>query len=175
MKRLILLRHAKTEAWNEGVSDTDRRLLDRGHDDARNIAAELHRAGWIADCALVSTARRTRETWRHLHDLMPDCSVSMTDELYLAGVPALEGLVGLAAGDASTVLVIGHNPGLHDFALTILRQAGSHDHQVAKRLWEKLPTGSAILFEADDDGAFVPVHFKLSRFIRPKDIRSQYE
>ena len=172
MKRLILLRHAKTEAWNEGVSDRDRQLVPSGHSDAEAMAERLVEMGWVPDKALVSSARRTRETWRHFAGHMPQCDAVVTDTLYLAGIPAIEGLVGLAAADHHTLLVVGHNPGLHDMALIILRQAGSHDHQAAKRLWEKLPTGSAILFEAEEDGPFVPVHFKLCHFIRPKDVRA---
>ena len=171
MKRLILLRHAKTEAWNEALSDRDRKLLSRGHEDAENIAAELAGLGWTADRALVSTARRTRETWRHLSEVMPEAKVTLSEELYLAGLPAIEGLISLAATDAKTVIVIGHNPGLHDFACRITREAGSRDHQAGKRLWDKLPTGAAALFEAEDDGPFIPVHFALKHYIRPKDIR----
>lgn len=172
MKRLILLRHAKTEAWNEGLSDKDRKLVSRGHSDAENIARELVGMGWTADGALVSSARRTRETWRHIAAEMPKCEAKLCDDLYLAGTPAIEKLIAGAAAGYETLLVVGHNPGLHDMALLILRQAGSLDHQAAKRLWEKLPTGSAILFESEEDEAFIPVHFRLSHFIRPKDLKA---
>jgi len=172
MRRLILLRHAKTEAWNEGLQDRDRKLVTRGHQNAEAMASALVEMGWSADGALISSARRTRETWRHLAAHMPRCQATFCDDLYLAGTPAIEKLIGQAAGEHETLLVVGHNPGLHDMALMILRQAGSRDHQAAKRLWEKLPTGSAILFESEENEAFIPVHFKLAHFVRPKDLKS---
>ena len=62
MKRLILMRHAKTETWTEGLDDFGRALTDRGHEDAARMAQELVDMGWSPERILVSTARRARET-----------------------------------------------------------------------------------------------------------------
>lgn len=172
MKRLILLRHAKTEVWNEGVADRDRKLLTRGHKDAGAVSAELSKIGWAPDRALVSTARRTRETWRHLHETFPTCQVSLLDELYLASVPTIQDAITQAAEDASTLMLIGHNPGMHETALSIMQQSGTVDPGAARKLEEKLPTGTAVLFESDEDEAFIPVHFRMAGWIRPKLFRS---
>lgn len=173
MKRLILLRHAKTELWNEGVSDRDRKLVARGHKDAEAIGDELKARGWVPDAALVSTARRTRETWRHLHDFFPGCEATLSDALYLASVPTILDLVTLAAPKVSTLLVVGHNPGMHEAALSILQKAGTSDDMAARKLSEKLPTGTAVLFESEEDEAFTPVHFRMIGWIRPKALRAQ--
>ncbi|MCZ4299226.1 SixA phosphatase family protein [Henriciella marina] len=173
MKRLILLRHAKTELWNEGVSDRDRKLVARGHKDAQAIGNELKARGWVPDAALVSSARRTRETWRHLQEFFPACEAKLSDTLYLASVPTILDQVTLAAPKSSTLMVIGHNPGMQEAALSILREAGTNDEIAARKLGEKLPTGTAVLFESEEDEAFTPVHFKMMGWIRPKSLRAQ--
>lgn len=170
MKRLILMRHAKTEPWNEGVNDRDRMLTPRGHGDAEAIAVAMQQAGWTPDKALVSTSRRTRESWRHVALVFPDCKSQLHDELYLAGIPAIEQRLSEAASACSTLLVIGHNPGMHDLAGSILRQAGSENHRAAMRLAAKFPTAAAALFESEEDDPYVPVHFKLVDFIKPKTL-----
>ena len=169
MKRLILMRHAKTEAWTVGVDDHGRALTPGGHEAAASMAAILVDEGWIPDRAVLSTSRRTRETWSHLSKAMPDCSHVIEGDLYLAGERGISDVICDHDG-VKTLLIIGHNPGLHDLCLQIMREAGSSDHQSAMRLAGKLPTGAIALFEAEEDGAFIPSQFRLKNFIRPKDV-----
>lgn len=169
MKRLILMRHAKTEPWAEGIDDHARALTPVGHAAATAIAHALKSEGWSPQKAVVSTARRTRETWSHISNVFGSCDHVLEDELYLAGERGIAEIIG-DHDQAQTLLIIGHNPGLHDLALSIMREAGSVDHQAAMRISSKLPTGGTVLFEASEDGAFVPVHFKLRNFIKPKDV-----
>lgn len=169
MKRLILMRHAKTEPWIDGIDDHGRALISRGHEAAKRIAEAIAEEGWQPDHAIVSTARRTRETWGHFSSVHSACHVSFDEGLYLAGERRILELV-TDADNASTLLVIGHNPGMHDAALGLMRMAGSLDHQSALRLSTKMPTGAAALYEAEEDGVFNPAQFRLYRFIRPKDL-----
>lgn len=169
MQRLILMRHAKTEPWSEGIDDHARALTPLGHDAAKAMAFALKSEGWSPEKAIVSTARRTRETWAHLYSVFDQCDMTLEEDLYLAGERGISEMIG-DSDSARTLIIISHNPGLHDLALNILRAAGSHDHQAAIRIAAKLPTGAAVLFEADRDGAFVPAHFRLRNFIKPKDI-----
>jgi phosphohistidine phosphatase len=67
------------------------------------------------------------------------------------------------------LLILGHNPGLHDFARLLLRDAGSENHRASVKLSEKFPTCAAALFAADEDSIFLPVYFKLQDFLRPKN------
>jgi phosphohistidine phosphatase len=169
MKRLILMRHAKTEPWAEGVDDHARALTPSGHKAAAAMGATLADEGWVPEKVLVSTARRTRETWALLSLAFPDAKPMIEDDLYLAGERGISDLISDNDG-VETLMVLGHNPGLHDLGLTQIREAGSKDHQAAMRLAAKLPTGAAALFEADEHGAYLPIHFKLVNFIRPKDV-----
>lgn len=171
MKRLILMRHAKTEPWGDGIDDFGRALTDRGREDAKRMAEELVGMGWSPERILVSTARRARETCSEVAKIVVGEKVRPMESLYLSGVRGLVEAVSQNDG-AGTLMVIGHNPGLHDFALEIQRQGGSLDHQDSIRLVEKFPTSCCALFENDEDGAFLPVHFKLSRVLRAKDFRA---
>ena len=169
MQRLILMRHAKTEPWSEGIDDHARALTPVGHEAAIAMAATLKAEGWVPQKAIVSTARRTRETWAHLAKTFATCDVVLEEELYLAGERGVADMISDNDG-AQTLIIIGHNPGLHDLALSILRAAGSLDHQAAIRIAAKLPTGGAVMFEAAEDGAFEPAQFRLLNFIKPKDV-----
>ena len=169
MQRLILMRHAKTEPWSEGIDDHARALTPVGHEAAIAMGKMLKAEGWTPEKAIVSTARRTRETWAHLSDIFGTTSIMLEEDLYLAGERGISDIIADQA-DAKSLIIIGHNPGLHDLALSILRAAGSRDHQAAIRIAAKLPTGAAVLFEAAEDGPFDPARFRLQNFIKPKDI-----
>jgi len=66
MRRLMLLRHAKTERAEPGERDRDRKLTKRGRTDAPLIGAYMVRHGLTPDLALVSPAERAQETWKLL-------------------------------------------------------------------------------------------------------------
>ena len=170
MKRLILMRHAKTEPWGEGVDDFSRALTPRGKEDAQRIAEELVALGWSAERILVSSARRARETCSEVAKIFEGEKVRPMESLYLSGVRGLTDAVCHNDG-AGTLMVIGHNPGLHDFAMELLREAGSRDNQESVRLIEKFPTSCCALFESEEDGAFLPAHFRLAQVLRAKDFR----
>jgi len=168
MKRLILMRHAKTEPWTEGIDDFARALTPVGHEAAETMARALKGEGWSPEKAVLSTARRTRETWSHLSGVFGACEMVLEDDLYLAGERGIADIITEHDG-ARTLIIIGHNPGLHDLAVSLLREAGSVDHQASIRIAAKLPTGGVVMFEAAEDGAFVPSQFKLQNYMKPKD------
>lgn len=171
MQRLILMRHAKTEPWTSGIDDFARALTDRGVKDATRMASEIVNRGWSPDTILFSSARRTRETCIEVAKVVEDERVRPMEGLYLTGARGIEDIVKDNA-DASTLMIIGHNPGLHEFALTILREAGSENHQASLRLTEKYPTSCVALFEAATDDTFDKSHFKLVDVLRAKDFRT---
>jgi phosphohistidine phosphatase len=170
MKRLILMRHAKTEPWTEGIDDFGRALIPQGHDDAKRMAEELVALGWSPERILVSSARRARETCAEVAAVVSGEKVRPMESLYLTGVKGIAEAV-TQNDRAATLMVIGHNPGLHDFALSILRDGGALDHQASLRLNEKFPTSCAALFEADKDVVFQPSSLRLVRVLRAKDFR----
>jgi phosphohistidine phosphatase len=151
MRRLMLLRHAKTETDAPSGKDHDRRLDDRGRSDAADIGAWMVRHGHVPDLVLVSTAVRAMQTWNIVQDAIKGAIkavaqplVANLPELYGAGPSQLLQIIhALDAEDPQRLLVIGHNPGLHELALALI---GSGDAAGRKALAENLPTsGLAVI------------------------------
>jgi phosphohistidine phosphatase len=119
MHRLHLLRHAKS-SWAENIEDRERKLNGRGRDEAERVGAVLPGAIGPLDLVLCSTARRTRETAALvLAGFAPPSCLEFEEGLYLADASALlDRLTRLDEAEGS-VLVIGHNPGLHELALAL--------------------------------------------------------
>ncbi|MCT8161437.1 SixA phosphatase family protein [Pseudoruegeria sp. SHC-113] len=117
--RLILTRHAKS-AWDDPFAeDHDRKLNDRGIQSAQAIGGWLARQGYVPEQVISSSATRTRETWAQMapaFDAPPEAA--FTPRLYHA--PALRMLGVLQEASAACVLLLGHNPGIADFAEQIL-------------------------------------------------------
>jgi phosphohistidine phosphatase len=120
MRRLILLRHA-TAGPSHG-DDLSRPLTAKGVREAAAAGRALAARGLMPDVVLVSPARRTQETWEAMAELFPNARVETAPRLYDAGAEILMD----AAEDeveAETVLVIAHNPGLHQLAYNLSTRA----------------------------------------------------
>jgi phosphohistidine phosphatase len=147
--RLMLLRHAKAEKAESGIHDRDRRLDARGRDDAPRIAAHMVRRALLPDRVLVSSAQRTRETWERMAPAFsPAPPVDYEDRLYESGTEAILTVIKAADPSASALLVIGHNPGLHDTARLLLAPRGDAAH----RLDDGLPTAGLVVIDFADTG-----------------------
>ena len=171
MKRLILMRHAKTEAWYEGVDDHARALTERGRQDALLVADALETADWAPDRVIVSTAQRARETWVAMSRCLPRVEVLEDDGLYLADPGDIETVIE-RAGPCDTLALVGHNPGMHQLACELAR-LGGYAHDAAYRTLEaKMPTGCAALFEAEADTGFTATAFQLIETLTPRDLRA---
>src|SRR5215469_2662287 len=127
MRRLILFRHAKTEARSEAGDDISRRLTERGRNEAVLMGHVLADAGFSPDLALVSPAARAVESWEGLAEAFWRTKVERRKGLYDAAPEDIcEELERDTAG-ADTVIVVGHNPGLQELAVNLLiDNAGSH-------------------------------------------------
>jgi phosphohistidine phosphatase SixA len=119
-RRLIVLRHAKS-AWNtDAPTDHDRPLNKRGRRDAPRIGARLAELGWLPEQVVSSDAARTRETWKRLStDWSEPVAVSFTRSLYGAGYGEVRSAVGGLGDEATTAMVIGHNPGWEELVETL--------------------------------------------------------
>jgi phosphohistidine phosphatase len=172
----MLLRHAKTEHDAPSGHDQDRRLDDRGRLDAAAIGGWIGRHPPLPDAVLVSTAVRAHQTWEIARDAMKDAvrersrqpQVELLDELYGAEPTQLLRIIRMAeVADPARLMLIGHNPGMHELALML---AGSGDAAAKKALEHNLPTsGLAIIDFAIDDWSEVAFRGgKLVRFTSPK-------
>ncbi|MCL6735365.1 SixA phosphatase family protein [Streptomyces neyagawaensis] len=114
-RRIVLFRHAKAD-WPQ-VSDHERPLADRGRMDAAVAGRKLADSGISFDLALCSTAVRTRETWKlAVHELPERPKTVYEERIYEASPGDLIALLNETPDDAQTVLLVGHNPGVHALA-----------------------------------------------------------
>ena len=119
---LILTRHAKSSWDHPTLSDHDRPLNKRGRNSAPKMAAWLREHDWLPNEVLSSTAVRTRETWERMG--LKAGKVCLHSTLYLAGSGTILSHLSEATGQA--VLMLGHNPGIADFADRIVKRAPDH-------------------------------------------------
>jgi phosphohistidine phosphatase len=151
MHRLILFRHAKTEARAPGGDDIDRALVERGRADAERMGQILADAGIAPDLVLVSPALRARETWALASPAFPPVSVEVRDGLYDATPEEVADELTQGAASADTVMVVGHNPSLHELAITLLEDGGADPVDI-ERVSAGFPTATAATFRFDDAG-----------------------
>ncbi|MDK3018706.1 SixA phosphatase family protein [Pseudodonghicola flavimaris] len=139
-RRLILTRHAKS-AWDKpGLPDHDRPLNKRGKRAAEALGDWLRRNGYLPDQVLTSSARRTQDTLRRMQlDVVPD----VTEHLYLVTANQILRVLSQAHGD--TVLLLGHNPGIAQFAHEILAEPPTHPK------FHVYPTGATLVVDFDID------------------------
>ena len=144
MHTLHLLRHAKSSV-DEG-EDHARPLSSRGREAARRVGERLPALGRI-DLVLCSPARRTRETAElALAGLKPQPRLRCEDGLYLAASGTLLRRLRQLDESDGAVMVIGHNPGLHELALALA--AGDSPSYRALSAG-KFPTGARASFALD--------------------------
>ena len=168
MRRLILFRHAKAERSEPGQEDRARVLVERGGKDAGTIGAYMASHALVPDRVVISPAARTQETWKYAAAAFKLAPAAMAAEpLYDATPHVIFGLIKEAPATAHTLLVIGHNPGLHEVALMLI---ASGDIETRERLRENLPTAGLIIidFAINDWSRLHPQSGRLERFVSPK-------
>lgn len=161
MRQLILMRHAKTEQPAAGQSDFSRELTDRGRLDAPLVAEQLVAAGARPSLALISDAVRTRQTWELVRTSFPGCPHRSMSTLYLAEPEAIIREAIQCGEDA--VIVIGHNPGIHELASVMAENETQAEHD----LHDKFPTSAAAFFQRESATSA----WTLRAFVRAKDLR----
>ncbi len=172
MRRLMLLRHAKTETDAPSGRDQDRRLDDRGLKDASEMGGWIGRHPPFPDCVFVSPAVRAKQTWdiawAAMKDLVAPPQVESVPELYGADATELLHAIRTAsATDPRRLMLVGHNPGMHELAVAL---TGSGDASARRALADNLPTAGLAVFDfATDD--WDDVAFRRGRlvlFVSPK-------
>ncbi len=173
MRRLILLRHAKSDR-PAGVDDHDRPLNPRGREAAPRMGAYIAEAGLRPDHVLVSSATRTLETWDAVRIPLDGNPGETVPALYECGAEQIFDVVRRAPDHAGTLLVVGHNPGLQDFAMEAV---GSGPKAERKRLATQFPTAAlaVIDFESERWADIAPGAGRLERFVKPKDLGADDE
>lgn len=161
MDRLILLRHGKAEMESDTGEDFDRRLAPRGVRESADMGVRLADMGFCPEVALVSTAARARGTWDAASVAFPAAKPSFEARLYHADSATLRAAAEDALGSYGTVIIVGHNPGLQELTVQLLREGSAPAGLIAKAQRD-FPTACAavFLFDANGrpqfDGLFIP-------------------
>ena len=112
--RLIIMRHANTHPESDSGLDHDRRLNEQGLAEAPQISQALINRDWVPDTALISSSKRTQETFA----LMMPVRFEIRPEIYLAGLDTLLP-IATEIEEGKTTLMLGHNPGCEMLVATL--------------------------------------------------------
>jgi phosphohistidine phosphatase len=171
MRQLLILRHAKSSWDDPQLSDHARPLNARGRKSASAMRDAMRELGLAPDIVLVSSARRTLQTLEALEPWDEQPLVEPMDQLYLADATQLLGVLREVSETARGVMLIGHNPGLHDLAM-LLAGPAAMDVQGGNigRLAEGYPTGALTEFSiAGPWSQLGEGGGRLLRFLAPRD------
>lgn len=169
-KTLILFRHAKS-SWADDVEDHERALAERGRKAAPVMAKWLAAKGLKPSVALVSTARRTQETWALVSPELGKVIRRDVAEIYEAPAERILDAVHGVEPSVETLIIVGHNPGMEDLARLLIKGDGG---KAGARLREKFPTAAiAVLDIPVEDWTEVAPHVAtLTDFVTPKSVTS---
>ena len=139
---LILTRHAKSSWDDPMLDDHERPLNGRGRASARAIGKWLAEHDITPSVVLLSSATRARETWAHMVLSMPNpVEVKCEPALYLAHPDIM--MRQLRTATANAVQIVGHNPGICEFARRLVQRAPDHPR------FHDYPTGTTTVMTFD--------------------------
>ncbi len=169
MHMLHLLRHARS-SWKEEVEDHERHLNRRGREAARRVGRHLTASVGAVDLVLCSSAQRTRETLELvLDELATQPPTLIEDELYAASKEELMDRLRHLAEGIGNVLLIGHNPGLHELAVAFAdtNSAGFYTLESGK-----FPTAARASFRIPDPwSALGRARYELVDYVTAESLR----
>lgn len=169
MKRLTLLRHAKSGYGDRDQRDFDRTLNARGERAAVALGRALKAEGAHFDRVIASDAVRVAATIALVERGRGASLGALWDRrIYLASASTLLELVQAQPDSAQHVLLAGHNPGLEDLALMLVPDHA--DDALRAAVYEKLPTGSRVELAFDIDHWAAADVARIVRFTRPRDL-----
>jgi phosphohistidine phosphatase len=149
VRRLVLIRHAKA-----AVGDLDRRrpLTPEGMTAAEGIGRYLADNGPAPDRIVTSPARRAAETWAAAAQALTNPPEPDEDErVYDNTIDSLQDMVRDTPPDVGTLVVVGHNPSIRDFAHAT--DDGTGDPDLRKILADRFPTAAVAVFDIREDWA----------------------
>jgi len=167
-RRLVLLRHAKSSWESDAARDIDRPLAPRGESVAPTVGRMLAERDLWPEWVLCSPATRTRQTWDLIRPEVELAPVVVFDPaLYLASARTLLARVAETPARVSTVLVVGHNPGLQELAARLAERV---EPAVGATVSTRFPTAAvlAVAFETAEWTAIDDVESRLLAWRTPK-------
>ena len=172
MRQLLLLRHAKSSWDDGGLPDRERPLNPRGRTSVAALREAMRNLGLLPDLVLLSPAARTRQTLAALEPWEETPLVDEVEALYLAEPEQILETLRAVPETTRGVMLVGHNPGLHELTLLLIGPAALRpaDSEM-RRLMEGFPTAGLVEFAIagpwsalDQGGA------RLQRFLDPREL-----
>ena len=151
VRRLIVMRHAKSSWKDPNLDDHERPLNKRGRRDAPMVADAIFERGWIPELILVSSSKRTLQTLEGMSHRMGKTPFEVRSGIYHATVIDLMGELEDML-DNGTTMIIGHNPGSE---ILVNHLSGE---------WHTMPTATAVLLLQSGSS------WSVEAVIRPKEI-----
>lgn len=172
MHQLLLLRHAKSSWDDPGLPDHARPLNRRGRLAAEAMRRTIQDLGLAPDLVLVSSSQRTLQTLEALEPWADTPLVEPMDAIYLATAPALLQVLRGVTDTVRSVMLVGHNPGLHELAMLLVGAHGmAHMDSTLRRLAEGYPTGALAEFSVNGPwGGIGNGGERLVRFLSPREL-----
>lgn len=168
MKTLFLLRHASALSSGEEGGDKERKLAPQGEADARALGRAMAHKDYRPDYVLCSSAARTRQTLECALEAPGDVQSDFQDVLYNGSAGDLLYAIRQGGGAADSLLVVGHNPGIHELAALL---TGSGPQSLAARLAGGYRPGTLSVLKCDIESwdALQEGKNELADFLEPPD------
>jgi phosphohistidine phosphatase len=162
MRKVILLRHAKSSWDDPAMDDHDRPLNKRGKAAAPLIGRWLAERRHVPDTVLCSSSERTRQTVERIRKIMPKLPEPVVERtLYHASPNEMRDRLAKLPVDCKTVMLVGHNPGLGSL---VRKMSDGKEKRRCRRAYEHFPTGAAAVLELDLD-YWSDIEFAKARFV----------
>lgn len=152
MKTLWILRHAKSSWDDVGLPDHERPLAPRGRKASKRVSRFAEASGVRPQLVLCSTALRARDTLARVLPGLGEPAVEQQRTIYLASADTLLALLRRVGPDVESVMLVGHNPGLHDLVCALappgpeaLPTGALAEVRLEIEAWSEIAPGSGLL------------------------------
>jgi phosphohistidine phosphatase len=148
-RRLVIVRHAKAA---DGDHDRQRPLTPSGMTAAAEIGRWLASLPLMPDRVVVSPARRAEQTWAAAAKELTGAPDAVRDDrVYANTVDDLLAVVRETPSDLDTVVLVGHNPSMHAFAIAV--DDGHGDPSLRDEVGARFPTAAVAVYGVDEEWA----------------------
>lgn len=156
------------------MRDEERPLAPRGKQASCAMGEYMRRAGMMPDHVLCSPSQRTRQTWEYWQEGWSNkVRVDYIDRLYLATPKEIFNQLRKLPEEAQSVMVIGHNPGMHQFSLMLVDNS---DATARNEMELSFPTAALASFQCSESWRNLgPGQGKLKAFLQPKKLFADAE
>lgn len=164
-KTLIILRHGKAETAKPAQEDHERILAERGIKAAKRMGRYLKEENLVPQKVMCSSATRTVETLMKLEaGYREPLPVEYSDKLYMATENQLLQIVAAQPDTVNSLMLIGHNPGMHELAV---RLSSDGDKKDLEQVRAAFPTCALAIVELKN---WQDKRGELKLFVTPKTL-----